>query len=1064
MPRFARVIGTLARGTLAVAVLTGPAAVANNHDRNSDQSATPPTRKVEITGDRLGGLVLPIEPIKSNLVLGGERCWHWVVDDTQRVFLKGGVSIELGSYAFAASEAVVWINRLPSDRGLVNQVAIWFPNVSEPTRRAGLGASGRDVLVTASLLGEIRLSTVIMEEKPPFNLTTVRRGEERLSRFLGTLVVEPLPRLATLPKVEVPPRPPKPILEPGGALDVPPTPETAPPPATMDLPVRTGTALPIFAPQGMVSFSGNDVTIDEARDVITVVGQVQIDYDSNGANDRFERISLASQRGVVFLVPGTLRELREGVAQVTADSITGIYLEGGVRATDGEYTLRGSSVYYDLQSNKALVLDAILRTYTRIGRELPIYARAREMQQLSADQWTASKATVSTSEFFEPHISIGMNRVTITEQPEPEGGRSTWVQGDGLTFRAQGIPFFFWPGFAGEAETSPLQTIRTGWQRDKGFVLGTTWDAFALLGLESPGWASANLRVDGFSERGPALGLDLELSRLGGIPGNGYFDIYGLYDLGGTDRTAGGRNVDVDQGLRGQVVGQYQANLSVDLLLQAQLAYLSDQTWAAAWRRTDYNSRREYESSLYMAYSPDNTLLSGLVKGNANSFLSNGWKIANQPYFVEKVPEFEYNRVGDDLFKTLTWSSDYSFSRMAIKPTSGSAESLGVKQSNFATGSQVVDVKTLYEDAGYNSKDVMRFHTRQELAIPFKGQSWNVTPFVFGRFTYYMDGDWKKYRELQGVETDQDNYRYMLGGGARASTRFERVHNEAQSDLFDINRIRHIIEPNMTLFYGWDSAPNGSYPIYDQAIEGATGGTAAQVGLRQIFQTQRGGPGNWTSVDFLEIDIGAVFNDAADNFQRTDVITPNPIPGAADPTRYNPYAWVQSPYPQFYNYEPELSQWGTHGYGTVTWQLSSSFTLGGTGLFSWNDREVIDFGTTPQVRTISGLLRGSIGAQMTHNPDTRSYIEYRYLGASEDEILQAGVMYRIGRKYEVALSPQYDLRRGEFRAFGGSLRRTFPDFVMNLRFSYGLITDETTVGLSLSIPRQAQQGQGFSTY
>ena len=1055
MAHLERVVGFLVRATLAWVMLTAPTTVAH-------AQSGPATRKVQITGDRLGGLVLPIEPMQSELAINGERCWKWVVDDTQRLYLDGSVTINLGSYAFSASEAVIWINRLPSDRGLVNQVAIWFPSVSEPTRRAGLGASGRDVLVTASLIGKVRLGTVILEQEPPRNLSTVRRGEQRLARYLRRLVTQPLPPLGTRTDVEIPPPPPPPVLVPGGNLGAPAAPETSPAPATMDIPVRGTSALPIFAPEGMISFSGDEVTVDETEDAITVVGQVQIDYDSDGANDRFERISMAAQRAVVFLKPGTVGNLREGAARVTAESIVGIYLEGGVRATDGEYTLRGSSIYYDLASNRALVLDAILRTYTRTGRQLPIYARASEMRQLSADEWTAKKATVSTSEFFEPHISIGMNRVTITERPDAEGGRTTWVQGDGLTFRAQGIPFFFWPGFEGEAETSPLKSVRTGWQRDKGVVIGTTWDVFGLMGIASPDWGSGNLRVDGFTERGPALGLDLNLTGLGGLPGSGAIDAYGLYDFGGTDRTSGGENVEVGSGVRGQVVGEYQANLSVDLLIQAQLAYLSDQTWAAAWREDDYNARREYESSLYMAYSPDNTLLSGGVRGNINNFLSNSWKIASQPYFVEKVPEIEYNRIGDDFFKLLTWSSDYSFSRMAIKPTAGSADSLGVKPSNFALGNSgsAEQVRTLYQDAGYNDKDVMRFHTRQELAMPFKGESWNITPFVFGRFTYYLDGEWNRYRELQGINPDQDNYRYMLGGGARASTRFERVHNDASSDLFDINRIRHIVEPNMTLFYGWDSAPNGSYPVYDQSIEGATGGTAAQVGLRQVFQTQRGGPGNWTSVDFLEVDFGAVFNDSANDFQRTDVAYPA---GIAPPNTYNPYAWVQSPYPQFFRYQPELSQWGTHGYASVAWELSSTFTIAGTGLFTWNERQVVDYTTgIQQTRTMSGLIRGSIGAQMTHNPDTRTYIEYRYLGASDDELLQAGAMYRVGRKYELTISPQYDLVRNEFRAFGGSLRRTFPDFDMNLNISYGLITDETTVGLSLSIPRQP--GQGLPTY
>ena len=107
---------------------------------------------------------------------------------------------------------------------------------------------------------------------------------------------------------------------------------------------------------------------------------------------------------------------------------------------------------------------------------------------------------------------------------------------------------------------------------------------------------------------------------------------------------------------------------------------------------------------------------------------------------------------------------------------------------------------------------------------------------------------------------------------------------------------------------------------------------------------------------------------------------------------------------------------------------------------------------------MSGLLRGSIGLQVTHTPDTSSYIEYRYLGASDDEILQGGLMYRIGRKYQTTISPQWDLVRNEFRAFNTSLLRTFPDFDLSFNLGYDLIQDETTVGMSLSIPRRGEAG------
>ena len=1020
------------------------------------------TTEVQIDGRSLGGFVLPVLPVPHDLRISAEQTFEWTVDDTKRLFLKGDVTIEIGSYDFRSASAVVWINRLPTADGLVTQFAAWFPSVSEPTRRAGMGASGRDVLITSCLDGEVKLSTVVLDQGPTRS-QEVATGEKRLARYLRRLLAKPTPKLTRRPDILVPDLPPKPILQPGGRLVREASTEPLVGPESVSLPTANQAAPNIFDPQGMVSFSANEIVVEENRDAIAVVGSVVIDYDGSNAADDLRRLSLVAERGVVFLTSGTVRGLREGTATVPAESIEGIYLEGGVRATDGDYTLRGSSVYYDLTRNQAVIMDAVLRTYTRQGRRVPVYARADEMRQIASEQWIASRATVSTSEFFTPHLSIGLERVTVTEGyrgPSGQDEETTWIKGRGLTLKAGTIPFFYLPSFEGAADQTPLRDVRIGYQEDKGIGISTRWNAYSLLGLERIPGVDAEISLDGWIERGPAAGLDLGLSNLGGISGQGRFDAYGLYDLGGVDRTASGRNVTIDQGMRGQVVGEYRATLSADLYLEAQLAYLSDETWASAWRQGDFQARREYESSLYLDYSPDNTSLSVLVKGEINDFLSNSYMLASRPYFVEKYPEIDYDREGDDIENVVTWSSRFNFSSMSLNPTAGTANSLGIRLPAFAVGFDGTNGNTSingqYLDAGYNEQTVNRFHTRQELAVPIDGEGWTITPFVFGRFDGYLQGKDELYRTQQGIDADQAKYRVMLGGGTRASMQFQTVDNKARSDLFDIHRLRHILEPNTTLWYGWSDRPTGSVPIYDQRIEGATGGTAAQVGMRQTLQTQRGGVGNRRSVDMLVLDYGAVFNDPTDDFQRND------LRNAAG--QQNFYAWAQSPYPQFYRWEPELSQWGTHAYGSAIWQVSSSLTLATNGLFNWEAREVYDYSdpSNPVLRSMAGLLRGSAGAQFTHNPDTSSYIEYRYLAASQDELLQAGVLYRIGRLYQIGISPQYDLRRDEFRAVSGTIQRKLPDFDFSLSIGYDLIRDQTVFGMGLRVP--PQPGVGFPTY
>ena len=155
-------------------------------DLTPADSSQPGLRDAPINGDRLSGFVLPITPIQSDLTLHATRAFRWKVDDTQRLALQGDVRITLGGYAFGSRDALVWINRIPSAEGVITQVALWFPQVAESSRTAGLGVEGRNVLVTGSFRGAVRMSTpVVVDQGPGREVTSP--GDARLATYLRTL-------------------------------------------------------------------------------------------------------------------------------------------------------------------------------------------------------------------------------------------------------------------------------------------------------------------------------------------------------------------------------------------------------------------------------------------------------------------------------------------------------------------------------------------------------------------------------------------------------------------------------------------------------------------------------------------------------------------------------------------------------------------------------------------------------------------------------------------------------------------------------------------------------------
>ncbi len=986
-------------------------------------------RTIAINGDRLGGFVLNSMPIGANLRLSANRAWVWQVDDTQRLELRGDVVITLGAFTFASDSAMVWINRLPTAAGDVNQIALYFLNVSDPSGRAGFGAQGKNLLVTGSSVGSISLAAVTTHQAMPAPSALSTQGQARLAAFLRNLtrtIDDGTARLYALPGVDQPQPPPDPPPVPGGPI-FPPTPPKPAEPSTIEVPAPMGASnLPIVQPNGEVHFTAKETVIDEHADAVTVTGSVMIELEGEG--DRgLQRLELRAERGVIFLAPGALARFRESATGLRASDVVGVYLEGGVMATDGQYTVRGSKVYYDFKSNRATIVDAVLRTYARLGRMVTLYARAAEMRQVSATQFEANKATVSTSEFFVPHLSIGAERVTLTEPPPGIEGPAR-IEANGIALRAGTIPFFYMPTYEGTVEPQPLKAIDMGYRSDLGAEIMTRWDLYQLFGMAALPGTDASLTVGGYTERGPAVGTKFTFAS---GEQSGAVDLFGLYDLGGTDHTAAGLDVEKpDDELRGIAAGQYQTALTPDLYFQSQLNYISDETFISTFRRDDFSNHREYESSAYFNSQSENTSLALLFKYGLNDFLSNSYLLASRAYQVDKLPELTYRRYGDDIWDGLLWTQTWQANLMNLRPTSGTPATLGIPAAAFGLTSQNSSIPDAFEAAGYTDDFVSRVRTRHELSLPYAENNWNIAPFLHGEGDGYLLNDFSAY------SADAGDLRFLLGGGVRGSARYVRVDDAANSRFFDIHRVRHIIEPNGTLWYGYDNLEPGSLPIYDQDVEGMSGGTAAQLGVRQQWQTQRGGAGAWQSVNFLTMDTGVVLNDGADNYQPGDT--------------GNPFRYAQSALPAFYTWRPELSQWGSNLYGAGSWQISDTLTVAGTGAYLLEDRQYV---TDPDA-VLQNLAKGSVGLEMRHSPDVSTYLEYRYLAPTQSELLQFGVLYQVGKKYLLAFSPQYDLRAGELRRIQGSLSRTFPDFTFNLTAGYDLIEDQTSVGVSLRIPAE----------
>ena len=199
-------------------------------------------------------------------------------------------------------------------------------------------------------------------------------------------------------------------------------------------------------------------------------------------------------------------------------------------------------------------------------------------------------------------------------------------------------------------------------------------------------------------------------------------------------------------------------------------------------------------------------------------------------------------------------------------------------------------------------------------------------------------------------------------------------------------------------------------PQYDAQLDNIANGSAIWFGVKNKLQTWRGGPGRWYQVDWLTLDTALLFasNDATQRYDN----------------------------PQFFNWRPEYSSLQNAFIASGTWQFSDSIAFIGNG--TWET----DNGT---------FSRGSIGAELDHGRDVRTYVEYREIGNTDDQFLSLGMQYQLSKRYSFHFSPSWNFAIDDLQSLRFNVTRHYPDFNLVGQINYNEIQNETTYGFNLNL-------------
>lgn len=978
-----------------------------------------------ITGRDFARIDLPAPPMAFGVTLAGTRASAWTEGATNRLLLEDDVTITLGPYQFAASRAVVWLEPVQVLVGGVSQdadqVGLYLADAVD-LRAAVAGVEGGAprqgpttppiqsadrLLITAVVTqGDLVLRADDLREQRPLarpGAGFVAEGESRLARYLASLTGQ-----ADALGRRDPTRPGELLLDETESFEIIDDPRYA----GLELPEGTGQVL--LPQQGSVAISAPSVALIDAAtwggqgDALVITGGVSLEaQQTSGAGSA----QLMAQRAVVFLGEGA----DAGATRFGIDEVEGVYLEGDVnismvRGADARTlrraTLRGSSVFYDLRTDRAVVLDAVFWTFDPAQGQ-PLYLRAQAIRQEAFGQWSAQRATLANVDFAEPHFSIGADSVIVREVEQTDGGARLQVNADGVTFRAGKVPVAYLPKVRGDFKPAPLRRISFA-SDDGAPVIRTEWDLYTLLGIDAGDTSRADLLVDGYLNRGLGIGVDANWRS---SRARGGLLAYTINDQG-RDSLTSGETIDRDNDTRAVLAAETIWRPESPWTIFAEGSWLSDEAFIDAFFEDLAETRRPFMTGLFATRidrSPDapaNTAITAELRGTVNDFIVTEAELQSAGSITQTIPELGYHVVGANLGGLLSYYAETRLGAMSLAFSENKVREQGFSNPQRAARAfGVLPTQSIGDHLralGYTEDTVARFDSRHELEVPMTAGPLNVVPFLVGRFTAWDTS----FDEFNG--DDNDSRRFWGALGVRLATTIQRINDDTISALLDLSRMRHLIEPSLTIWHAGSTIDRADLPVYDESVERLADGTAGRLGLRSTWQTMRGAVGAERSVDWLTID-------AALGWSSSDI----------DP---------QSPYANFYEARPENANLGRFGRLEGSMLLTEAVALVGGWLYD------TELGST---------ARSSAGFRIDHGYGFGSYAEYRFLDQPGANEVAMGVRYELTRKYAAEGEVVYEIDSGHAQQLNARLTRLFPQWTLSVAASYDDIADRFGIGFSL---------------
>ena len=733
-----------------------------------------------------------------------------------------------------------------------------------------------------------------------------------------------------------------------------------------------------------------------------------------------------------------------------------IYLEGNVIVRQGMSVLRANQAFYDVREERALLLDAEVRTGMP-GVNGKVRVHAQRLRQIARDTYQAQRAFITNSEFFKPGYRMQASEIFIEPRNdtawwsmedreidpvtgEPIVGPTLWATSLNNTFFVESVPVFYFPYLSAPAEDPniPLKDIQFSSDRIFGQTIRTRWDIFKLTGLDRPLGTRWDLNLNYLSLRGPQIGTLENYHGIGRFGLDGPYSGAGytsfIYDHG-TDNLGGDRlSLIPAQKDRGGLLHRDRQDFSPNTSLQSEIGFLSDRNWLEQYRELEYDTGKDYETQLYLRHLEDNWSWSAWGRARLYNYYNT----------TEWLPRGDLFGLAEPLLGgALTWSS-HTYAGYA----------------NQRIASQSTDPQDLYTVLPFEGNGGgLVASTRHEIDMPFQLGPINFVPYALGEDTYWGDAfhNINSTTPVNGniyssTQIDEGSLNRLYGSlGIRGSFEMWRSYPQVQSELFNLNGMAHKMVFDANYSYSESTQPLSAVPQYNEFDDNAQ----EQFRRRLLVNTWGGTLPGQFDPRFFAVRSGAgssvtaPYNELVDNMNVLRLGWRHRLQTKVGPVN-----------------APRIKNWMTLDLETSYFPNSNRDNFGTplglyTGRYNWyaGDRTTIMASTL--FDTFSNPERlWSLGVNSQRSTRGSVYVGIRDIqggGLLHSEILSSSYTYVMSPKWISSVGTAYDLGEHMNRGQTVQITRVGADFLIN----FGVTVDPTknNLGVAVSIqPRFAPVG------